>query len=92
MVDKVTAGIKHLIPLEIYNKAKVSLKYFYGAFELCIAFSKIVSLLPFMAGSSDTQKIYPSKKTSCGPENFSECRWAVFKQLLRNNQSPTSFW
>ena len=95
MVDKVTAGIKHLIPLEIYNKAKVSwasMKYFYGAFELCIVFSKIVSLLPFMAGSSDTQKIYPSKKTSCRPENYPECRWAVFKQLLRNGQSPTSFW
>ena len=94
-LTKVTAGIKHLIPLEIYNNAKVSwasMKYFYGAFELCIVFSKIVSLLPFMAGSSDTQKIYSSEKTSCGPEKIPECRWAVFKQLLINDQSPISFW
>ena len=68
------------------------MKYFYGAFELCIVFSNILSFLPFTAGSSDTQKIYPSEKTSCGPENFPECRWAVFKQLLINDQCPISIW
>ena len=94
-LTKVTAGIKHLIPLEIYNNTKfswASMKYFYGAFELCIVFSNILSFLPFTAGSSDTQKIYSSEKTSCGPEKFPECRWAVFKQLLIHDQCPISIW
>ena len=74
--------------------AKVSwarMKYFYGAYNLCILFTKNVSLLPFMADSEHPQKIHLSKKPSGDPRKFSECRWAIFKQLLISNQSPISF-
>ena len=55
MVDKSDCGHQTLNTSgQIHNMAKVPwarMKYFYGAFKLCILFSKNVSILSFMADS-----------------------------------------